>query len=173
VPGQWQGRFTTLQVIGDGKAGSSTRRFASDPKLLQQVQDVMGSVEVKLIQTIRNPYDVISVMMVRGNRSFENSINHYFTNCEILHTLRQKTTEANYISVRYEEFVMRPQHKLAQLCDFIGVEPKRDYLEDCAGIIHPKPNQSRSMVAWTPEWINFVEEKISRYEFLKGYKFDS
>jgi hypothetical protein len=173
VPEQWQGRFSQLTVIGDGKAGSSTRRFAADPHLLDRLDAVMGTAEVKLIQVIRNPFDVISVMMVRGKRSFENSINHYFTSCNTLAMLHQRLGSVKIHSVRYEEFVEHPQEKLAQLCNYLGVESHADYLTACAKIIHSSPDQSRRLVDWTPAWINTVQEMIDRYEFLKGYRFES
>jgi len=172
VPGQWQGRFKQLQVIGDGKAGSSTQRFAKDPHLLKYLQTVMKDVDVKLIQVIRNPFDVISVMMVRGKRTFANSIYHYFTSCETLVRLRQQMDE-NLHAVRYEEFVNNPEQNLTQLCTYLGLEPHADYVQACAGIMHQQPDRSRHMVEWTPEWIKVVDDNIAKYDFLQGYSFES
>ena len=173
VPGQWQGRFTKLQVIGDGKAGSSTQQFAQNPHLLARLQAVMTGVDVKMVQVIRNPFDVISVMMVRGKRTFANSIYYYFANCGSIIRLRQQLGEANLHAVRYEDFVLAPQENLARLCNFLGVEPYDEYLQACAGIIRAEPDRSRHMVEWTPEWIKVVEDNLARYEFLQGYSFES
>ena len=172
VPGQWQGRFSKLQVIGDGKAGSSTQRFGQDPDLLARLQMVMTGVDVKMIQVIRNPFDVISVMMVRGKRSFENSINHYFNNCESLIKIRQQM-DSNLLAVRYEEFVTYPIENLSRLCNFLDLETHADYIQACAGLLHETPDRSRSMVEWTPEWKRVVENKLAKYNFLQGYSFDS
>jgi hypothetical protein len=173
VPGQWQGRFTRLQVVGDGKAGSSTQHFAQNPHLLARLQSVMTGIDVKLIQVIRNPFDVISVMMVRGKRTFANSIYYYFASCSSLLRLRQQIGAARLHAVRYEDFVLQPQENLAGLCNFLGLEPHAEYLQACAGIIHEKPDRSRQMVEWTPEWIKVVEDNLARYEFLQGYSFES
>ena len=172
VPGQWQGRFTQLQVIGDGKAGSSTQRFAKDPHLLEYLQTVMKGVNVKLIQVIRNPFDVISVMMVRGKRTFANSIYHYFTNCETLVKLRQQMGE-NLHAVHYEEFVNNPEQNLTQLCTYLDLEPHAEYVKACAGIMHQQPDRSNHMVEWTPEWKKVVDDNIAKYDFLQGYSFES
>jgi len=172
VPGQYQGRFTQLQVIGDGKAGSSTQRFAKEPHLLEYLQTVMEGVDVKLIQVIRNPFDVISVMMVRGKRTFANSIYHYFTSCETLVKLRTGVNVSLH-AVRYEEFVNHPEQNLTRLCDYLGIEPHADYLQACAGLMHERPDRSRHMVEWTPDWIKVVDENIDKYEFLQGYSFES
>lgn len=172
VPHQWQGRYTNLQVIGDGKAGTSTRQFAENPQLLSNLLSVMNGIDVKLIQVIRNPFDVISVMMVRGQRTFENSINHYFTSCENLIGLRRKM-RANLIAVYYENLVTYPKENLVRICNFLGVEPHNEYVQACSGILHDKPDRHRHMVDWTPEWIRIVEENLARYDFLQGYYFES
>ncbi|MGB7876353.1 MAG: sulfotransferase, partial [Anaerolineales bacterium] len=172
VPGQWQGRFTKLQVIGDGKAGSSTQHFARDPQLLSQLLSVMADVDVKLIQVVRNPFDVISVMMVRGKRTFANSINHYFTNCENLIRLRNHM-RINLLAVHYEDFVTYPVANLTPICEYLDVEPHPDYLQACAGIMHETPDLSRHMVEWTPKWKKVVEDNLARYDFLQGYNFES
>jgi hypothetical protein len=173
VPDQHQGEFTQLKVIGDGAAGSTTRRFGEEPELFERLRALLGEAEVKLIQVIRNPFDPISVMMVRGKRSFQNSIDHYFTSCEVLTRLRRLAKGPRLHPVRYEDFVLNPSARLRDLCHFLGVEAPQDYLQACAGILRPKPVWSRGMVDWSPDWIRVVEDQIARYDFLEGYSFES
>ncbi len=172
VPGQWQGRYSQLQVIGDSTSGTSTRRFAKDPDLLQRLQNVMTGVDVKFIQVIRNPYDPISYMMVRGKRTFQNAIEHYFTSCEMLVDMRQRLDPARLFAVKYEDFVGRPETYLAALGRFLGIETSDDYLKACAGILHQTPDQNRHMVAWDDRWIEVVKNKIEQFDFLQGYSFE-
>ena len=172
VPGQWQGRHSRLQVIGDGASGSTTRRFATEPDLLQRLQKVLGGVNLKLIQVIRNPYDPISVSMVRGRRTFENAVEQYFGNCETLIKLRQDLNSTNLFAVRYEDFVIRPELHLTQLCRYLGIEPHDAYLRACASIVHDSPDRNRQMVLWDPQWIETVEDRIEQYDFLRGYSFE-
>lgn len=172
VPDQWQGRYSTLRVIGDGTVGSSTKRFAKDPHLLQQLQSMMEAVNVKFIQVIRNPYDPISVMMVRGKRTFENAIEQYFTNCETLVEMRRRLDSSNLCAVRYEEFVQNLEPGLAQICRYLGVEPSDEYLNACRSIIHKAPHQNRQMVDWDARWIRVVRDKIEQFDFLQGYSFE-
>lgn len=172
VPGQWQGRFTDLKVIGDGKAGTSTQSFAKNPRLLSLLLSVMADIDVKLIQVIRNPFDVISVMMVRGKRTFANSINQYFTYCENLTELR-KQMSVNLLAVYYEDFVTYPKENLIRVCEYLDVTPLPDYVQACAGIMHETPDRSRHMVEWTPKWKKVVENNINKYDFLQGYNFES
>ncbi len=173
VPGQWQGRYTRLRVIGDGKAGTTTQLFARHPDALEHLQKEMSGLNLRFIQTIRNPFDPISVMMVRGKRSFENSIGHYFDRCERLAGLRERIGADHLLAVRYEDFVRAPEAHLERLMSFLGVDAPQGYLDACAGILRPAPDVQRDMVAWQPRWIRLVESSMRKYSFLDGYRFES
>lgn len=172
VPGQWQGRFKSLHVMGDGKAGSTTKLFENHTGLLNKLDAFLNGTKIRTIQIIRNPFDVISVMMVRGERSFENSIGHFFNYCETLKLLREKIDPSALLPVRYEDFVKSPRNYLITLCEFLGLDPLEDYLEACASIIHDEPVKHRQMVKWEPQLIQLVEGKIKEYDFLEGYTFE-
>jgi len=172
VPGQWQGRYSSLQVIGDSTSGSSTQRFAREPDLPQHLEKSMAGVEVKFIQVIRNPFDPISAMMIRGKRSFENAIDHYFANSETLLDLRKRVSHSNLLPVRYEDFINGSGSDLGKICRFLGVDAGDDYLKACQSILHKHPDKSRQMVNWEEKWIRVVEDKIGQYDFLQGYSFN-
>jgi hypothetical protein len=172
VPGQWQGRYRSLRVIGDSTAGSSTRRLAVEPGLLDRLQTVMGEAEVKVIQIIRNPYDPISAMMVRGGRSFENAIETYFSYCETLAGLRERLDSSRLFPVRYEDFVRKGEEKLAAICNFLGVAAEPDYIRACTGILHVAPATHRQLVDWDAGHIARVAGEIKRFDFLDGYNFE-
>jgi hypothetical protein len=171
VPGQWQGRSPAPLVVGDSTSGATTRRLGGDLGLLDRTTALMPGVELKLIQVIRNPFDPISVMMVRGRRTFEDSIDHYFTACERLVAIRRRCA-GTLLPVRYESFVADPQRRLAEVCGFLGITPEPDYLEACASIIRAEPDRSRGMVEWTPEWIESVERRMTAFDFLEGYTYE-
>jgi Sulfotransferase family len=172
VPGQWQGRFEVPIVMGDSTTGTSTRRIRSNPDLLERLSVVMAGVDVKLIQVIRNPFDPISVMMVRGGRSFQNSIDHYFAACDTLVAIRSDVAPGALLPVRYEEFVADPVQGLARVCGFLGVAADPRYLNACGSIIRRTPDRSRDLVDWTQPWIDLVHERMSAFDFLRGYRYE-
>jgi hypothetical protein len=173
VPGQWQGRHQKIKVIGDSKAGPSTRQFGQAPRLLDRLQATMATIDLRIIQVIRNPYDPISAMMVRGGRSFENAVDHYFDYCHTLANLHNRLPGSSLTAVHYEDFVRQPRQKLGELCQFVGVEAHDAYLEACTGIVKPVPDQSRQMVPWTPRWIGIVRDRISQFDFLADYTYEN
>jgi Sulfotransferase family len=171
VPGASQGLSERPLAVGDTTTGTSTRRLGADPALLDRLSHLMGSVQVGVIQMIRNPFDPISVMMIRGNRTFRNSIDHYFGACERLVEIRRRVDPERFLAVRYETLVEDPVTSLVGACRFIGLEPEPGYLQACASIIRPEPDRSRELVSWSAPWVDEVEERIAGYDFLRGYAY--
>jgi Sulfotransferase family len=167
VPGQWQGHTPVPRVVGDSTTGKSTRRLATHPGLCEQVRQLMPGVEVRLIQVIRNPFDPISLMMVRGRHSFADAIDNYFAACETLARIRR--TDAALLPVRYESFVADAVTGLRSVCAFLDVDPGHSYLEACTSIVRPRPARGRELVPWTRPWIADVERRLARFDFLEGY----
>ena len=172
VPGQWQGRYQELKVIGDGRAGSTTTLLSKQPQLLNQLINLKNGPNIRIIQSIRNPYDVISVMMTRGNRSFENSISNFFNSCDTLEYLRNKLDPSSLFPVYHEKFVQSRGKQLKQLVDFLGLDPDELYIHACRSIIHDTPVVHRNLVSWNKKLVDEVQQRINQYDFLRGYRFD-
>lgn len=173
IPGQWQGRYQTLRVMGDSKAGMSTRRLGANPELLERIERVMNGAQTRYIMVIRNPFDPITAMRIRGRRSTANAVQRYFENCAHLKTLRQAIDPGRLFLVRYEEFVARPQTMLADLCHFLGLQADQDYLGACAAIIYDKPERMRDQLDWPAEDRRAVLRQSAGYEFLAEYTFEN
>jgi hypothetical protein len=172
VPGQWQGRYESLFVIGDSKAGFSTNRLAIDTDLFQRLQAVMGSVGIRIIQVIRNPFDPISAMILRSGRSHASAIEEYFQYCDNLVTLRKKIDPDFLLSQRYEDFIQEPENHLKRLCLFLGIEAGENFIRDCVSILYESPEKSRRLVEWDENWKEMVISRIADVDFLEGYTFE-
>ena len=173
VPDQWQGRHRTIRVVGASRAGPSTGKLSRKPELLPQLYQRMGDVDVKFVHMIRNPFDPISLMMIRGQRSFENAITHYFEYCETLTRLHRQLPGSALLPIRYEEFLASPRDNLSDIGSFLGIEMDGDYLDACVGILYDSPERDRDAIAWDSRWIEYVQERIDNVAFLAGYTFDS
>lgn len=172
IEGQWQGRHQKLRVIGDSKAGISTRRLGENPRLLDRVERVMEGVQPRFVMVIRNPFDPITAMRIRGQRSVEDATSRYFENCDYLVSLMQIIDPDQLHVVRYEQFVNQPEPILRRLCAFLGLNPDQGYLEACTSIIYDKPEQLRHAVEWSSTDREEVTRKIANYDFLAGYSFE-
>lgn len=173
MSGQWQGRHTKLKVIGDTRAGPTTRRLAADLNLLEELRTVTGHAGVRLVHVIRNPYDSISAMVLRSDRTFESAIADYFTQCENLQTIQAAMAFEELIEVRYESVTSRPSEQMDRICTFLGVEPSRSYLAACVQLIDSQRAGERHKVAWTAGHVASVARQMTGYPFLSGYSHDS
>ncbi|HXG39463.1 MAG TPA: sulfotransferase [Candidatus Limnocylindrales bacterium] len=173
VPGQWQGRFEELLVVGDSKAGWTTRRLAADPSLLDRVERVMAPIEVRFVHVVRNPFDNVSTMVIRSGRPLDEAIERYFENCRTIVALAARIGPDRVLRVAHEDLVERPRETLRETCRFLGLDAPDDYLAACAGILFPTPSRSRDRVPWSAERRERVAREIERFEFLAGYTFDA
>lgn len=172
VPGQWQGRSPRPLVVGDTTTGMATRRLGERPELLERLSRQLPGVDVRLVQVIRNPFDPISAMIVRGGRSFEDAIGHYFAACRTLVAIRRALPAASLLEVRYEDFVRDPERGLRRACRFVGVDAEAGYLAACGAIVRRRGDRSREWVPWTGPWIDAVERQIAGFAFLEGYSYE-
>ena len=173
VPNQWQGRFERLQVIGDKKGGASTRKLSSTPGILRRLLDIIDA-EIKFIHVVRNPYDNISTMFEHRhhNQSLRSVIEDYLFLCATNSKIRERIGGDQVFDLRHEALVEAPEVLLGYLCNFLGLEPVKDYLEDCASLVFDSPRKTRYEVQWSAGTIAAVQKGIDHHEFLRGYSYE-
>ena len=170
IPGQWQGRSRTLRVIGDTRAGPTTRQLGSDPRLLGRLERTLDGVGLRFIHVVRDPFDPIAVTVVRGNRSFEDAVADHAAQCERLERLRSLIPSEHLLTVRYEELVGRPDEQIRRACEFLRLVPEPGYVEACAAIIRSDVRPERDRIEWTPERVAAVHAVIDAVPFLEPYR---
>jgi len=173
VPGQWQGRYRRLRVIGDKKGGGSTHRLGSDPELLTRLRRTVR-LPVKLVHVVRNPFDNISTIVLKTKkRRFtpEEGVEYYLSLCRTVREVKRRVDPADLFEMRHEEFVLRPRPKLEELCGFLGLEAPADYLDACAGVVFDLPRRTRHDLEWTPALLDRVRKGVDEFPFLHGYDF--
>lgn len=171
VPGQYQGRFEHLRVIGDKRARSSVLQIAGKPELLDRVRRTVKA-PLRVIHVTRNPFDNIATEARRHNMSLARATEWYRQICEAVARVRPLLDPAELIDLRYETFASDTGRSLAELCRFVGVEGTSPYLEASAGIVWPSVNRSRDKTTWTDGERSKVERLIERYDSLQGYSFE-
>lgn len=171
VPGQWQGRHARLQVVGDSTAGETVRALDADPGLLDAIRARMRPADVRIVHVVRNPFDNISTMIIRGGRTFDVAISRYFENCDMLRRQREAIGTDALATLRHEDLVNDPRTQLSELCRFLDLAVDQAHLDACAGILFSGPSRTRSTIEWTQDRIDEVTERIREYDFLAGYRY--
>jgi hypothetical protein len=173
VPGQHQGSFDRLTVIGDKKGGGSSNYLIHEPRLLEKLRSVMR-VPIRTLYVTRNPFDNIGRMHLRrGDTPIARSIEGYADECEIISRIRRDLDSDEFFDLRSEDFVKSPAESLSSICSFVGVEATEDYLTACSAIVREPREKPRELVEWTPKDIDRVNELIAKYPPLRSYSFDS
>jgi hypothetical protein len=172
VPGQHQGSFERLTVIGDKKGGGSSNYLIRDPRLLEKLRSVMR-VPIKTLHITRNPFDNIGRIHLRRNVPMAGTIEGYARECEIINRIRREFDSDEFLELGSEEFARSPADSLSSICSFVGVEATEDYLTACSAIVHEREEKPRHLVEWTSENVDRVNELIAKYPSLRSYSFDS
>ncbi|MBC7789830.1 MAG: sulfotransferase [Anaerolineae bacterium] len=171
-PNQWQGRFTTLRVIGDKRGGSAAQLLGQHPDLLDRLRTTVG-VPLRLVHVVRNPFDNIAAIARWHKLPLDESVNFYFSHCETTGELDSSADRQEMITIRHEDLISWPEKTLALLCDFLGLKHDPGYLADCTSIVFQKPTQPRHRTAWTAAQVAEVERRAKDFPFLDGYSFDA
>jgi glycosyltransferase involved in cell wall biosynthesis len=171
IPGQYQGRFERLRVIGDKRARSTVLQIAQQPGLLDRLRREVA-VPLKVLHVTRNPFDNIATEARRHQMTLGEATSWYQDICEAVAVVRPLLDPSELLDVRYESFATDPRASLAGICRFVGVQPAAEYLDACAGIVWPSTNRTRDAVEWSPDERRGVERLIERFDVLGHYTFD-
>ncbi len=176
VKDQWQGRYTTLRVIGDKKGGRSSLRLQENPELLDKLRTTIG-LPIKVFHIVRNPYDNIATKyrrrLQRGSAKLQEVIEQHFSQCQTVSDTKQRLSEAECLEIYHESMIEDPVWWLHAICKFLGIECSAEYANQCAQIVFSSPNKSRQDIEWSKDNIELVRVNMARHEFLSGYSFDT
>lgn len=175
IPNLWLGEQNAIRVIGDKRAGSSSRYIAAAPSLLQKLRDEL-QMPLCIIHHVRNPWDNISSIWSRKTmntkRSLPETIAHYFDMIEgAALAITNAPTDTCWQRTFHEQMISDPRQTLRELCKRLGLATDPEYLDACADFVHPNPRQTRHAAPWTNALIEQVAEQASHYDFLAHYRF--
>lgn len=173
VPGQWQGRFRSLRVVGDKQGGGAVLRLERRPSLLARLRRTVR-LPLRCIHVVRHPLDNITTICRKADvhgidPELDAAVDYYFRLCETITEVRTKLAADEIFELRHEAFVEHPRHCLDRLCRFIGVTAEPDYLDACASVVRPTPHQSREAIDWPRESTDRVMRRCRAFSFLDAY----
>ncbi len=178
VPTQWQGRHKKISVIGNRKAGATAMRLFQDPELLQRLRNLVD-VPVSFVSVVRNPFDTLTTTLRKTIRlpnesqdeHLKRQIRHYFERASAIACVSKEFGPDSVKFVHHDCLVGEPYAVLSDLCEYLGVAVREEYLADCASIIKPSVNVTRTQINWSPELIEMVNRGIADIPWLKRYGF--
>ncbi len=175
VEGQWQGRVRTLRVLGDKFSDRTTKRIGRTPGALASFERTVG-VPLRLIHVVRNPFDMVARIakskLERGTDDEKRAqATAYVGRLAAINDGVIASGEHPVLTVLHEAVVEDAERELVRMCEFLGVEAGRDYLDACTAIVFESPQRTRELLEWSDDQIAAVDELIARHDFFGGYTF--
>jgi len=176
IPGEWNGRFTNPQVIGDKKGGKSSKFLSKKPEVFEIIGTSLG-LPVKYIHVIRNPYDIISTLFRKTQNpstdSISITIDKFLKRIVRTDNIRKTIPVNDWLDVYHEKIIASPEESVKTLFRFLDLELPDGFVENCRKVIYSEPHKSRFDVTWTTNEIARVAEEMKKYELFSGYSFNS
>ncbi len=168
LPGQHQGSFRRLTLIGDKNGGASSRLLGRDPGLLLRLRGLVG-VPLRIIRVVRNPWDVIATIARKHSMSLPQARAWFFAMARDQLVIERYLWPGELYSLVHADLIAAPREGLRELAGFLGLEPRPDWLGACAASLFPRPHKSREQVVWSPDERAAIAEELPRYPFFRRW----
>lgn len=190
----WQGRFRTLQLIGDKSGGKTVRLFSEDKQLFSRLYyNLLESVNVpiKVIHVVRNPYDMIAtglmyrLSVIHGHKANYSSFHpldnqkHISQLSKVMYEESQavstmiETLKLTVLEVHYMEFINDTEKVIQELCVFLGLQCSQEYLDMCLQTTFKTVSITRHSLVWSPAAQHFIRTNLLPFSFFSRYSFQS
>ena len=171
VPGQWQGRWDRLEVVGDKRGRMTTDRLAAAPGLLDDLARA-ARMPVRVVQVVRNPYDNVATMHARGSAPLGEQVTRYRELCETVDRIAAGLDGGSFHRLYHEDLVADTPGTLAALGGFLGVDAPEGYLSACDGVVFPSPHRTRDGAPWGTAERAALDALVAGTPWLGRYGFD-
>jgi hypothetical protein len=177
VQGQFNGRANRCYVIGDKKAGATSKMIGEDKSLIEKLLRLYP--DLKIIHIVRNPFDMIATEAYKGNnlraevdeKRLDECIQLFQNKFETVDIIMKQGLFDTY-SLKHEELIANPELKLNEILKWLELENYPGYIDAASTHLFKKAHQSRHEVEWTDDQKIRVQQLISDFDFLKCYSFE-
>lgn len=168
--GGWsQGSSVRPLVVGNSRAGPTTRYLADVPGALSAVIDVFGERRLVFLHVIRRPEDSVAAMVLRSGRDIIEAARDYARQCQRLATLHAQLGESVH-PIHYESLLEECHGTLEGVLDFLDVIPPDGFLAACSDLLDHGLVPESDRVTWNTASLRIIEETVHGFEFLSPYR---
>jgi LPS sulfotransferase NodH len=155
-------------VMGDKTWNPATLLLHGDYALLTKLEDVLG-VPVKIIHSIRNPFDVIATMHMRSGAPVADRALWYFMHCQAAQAINEHCHSGNFLDLHHETLLSSPDATISAICDFIGLDNATYPLEASKELLFNEAKKTRHNIGWNQDAVDNITSHIPKYPFLQQY----
>ena len=176
IPGEWNGRFSAIKVIGDKQGGTNSKFFTRRSDVLQAIDSALG-MPVKYIHVMRNPYDMMSTLyrMTKNPAPdrMKYAIGQIAKQMKRVEKLRQQIDSEHWFDLYHEQLLSSPAETIEALFRFFDLETPAGFAENCKKILYINPHKSRFDIPWRDTDVEFFTSELSQFPWFSCYSFDS
>jgi len=171
-PGLYQGFVRLPSVIGNSKAGYTSRHIAEDPELVQSYETSLG-LPTKFVCIMRNPFDMIASGVRRREASFDEICSNFEEMADYVDRSLTHLSGRPVLMVRQEDFLENPSAGIDRLFSFLELPVATEFKELITPRLFAAPQKSRYGVPDVEQNRERIEKLIAEHSFFDGYSFDS
>jgi hypothetical protein len=177
--GAWVDGEHERLAIGDKwglDAVSLVRKEGATLDILDQFSEHMG-MEVKVIHTIRNPYDNVCAWLDSpkyqriwgtGNNLYRMSIRRH---TRFYDAASQLLERYNHFDLYNEDLCSNPRETITAMCEYLELPVVEPWLTNAAESVFKKPNRRSQQRDWPGKWHRQIGTRIiDKYDFFERYK---
>jgi hypothetical protein len=173
VPGQWLGYTDEIRVIGDKRAGATSRHLAEQPRLLRDLPELLG-LPVVVIHHLRNPWDNVASIFLwehtRRGRGLAEVADAYFARSEAAaRGLAEAGSAVRLIRTFQDDLIRDPRREMGRVLEALGLPGDESFLDACQRFVHRDPRPTRREVRWPKGLVESIREHARRCEVLARY----
>jgi hypothetical protein len=177
VPGQWLGHHGEIRVLGDKRAGATSRHLADQPTLLRDLPAHVN-LPVVVIHHVRNPWDNIASIWqwkhTRHGRELPEVAEAYFGRSEAAtRGFAEAGSEVLLLRTFHEDLIRDPRSQMRRVLAGLGLPTDDGFFDACQRFVHREPRRTRHQVSWPDGLVARIAEHAQRHEFLAHYRFES
>jgi hypothetical protein len=153
------------------------RKAGAPVEILDQFTSHMG-MELKVIHTIRDPYDNICAwvdspkyqrMFGQGNQLYQKSIRQYVRFYGAADKLLKRH---DHFDLHNAEMCADPRKVITELAEYLELPVVEPWLTNAANSVFKKPNKRADRHDWPARWVRNIDERcITKWpEYFERYK---
>jgi hypothetical protein len=171
-PGLSQGAVKLPSVIGNSKAGYTSRTVAQNPDWISSFEKSIG-IPVKLINIIRNPYDMIASGIRRREASFEEICSGFEQMAEYVSRSLEILADHEILKMHQEDLLNHSEAEIRRLFEFLELPLNSQFTKIVSSRLFPSPDKSRHRVPEMADHRERIDALIAKHDFFDGYSYES
>jgi hypothetical protein len=157
-----------LLVMGDKTWNPMLLLLHGNHRLLLQLETRL-QLPIRLIESIRNPFDTIARMHTRSGLPLRDRTRWFFMHCEAAAAIRERLPTDRVLASYHENLIADPTAELHRIGSFLGLPPSAEQERAVRRSLFSSPRRCSEQVFWSKEEIDDVMMRMEQFHIFHRY----